>query len=154
MGFWQRQFLFRDTVIALGFALILLAALWVVIPAWVSTTVAKGELDTFTATVATIYGALFGFALAAASILISVANRAELDQVRRSVHYPKLWVTLSQTTASLGFACLVALLLLLAEVSDFLATELFGLFVLASAYAIARLTRTVWILHKVMMTIA
>lgn len=108
-------------------------------------TLAQGWSTVFS-TLVTLFGALFGFGITAASITVALVTNERMELFVGGKKYPQLWDTLTQTISTLGVAAAVAFVgLILVQVSG---THLFLLCILVflGILIILRLMRTIWLL--------
>ena len=101
---------------------------------------------TFFSTLVTLFGALFGFVITAASITVALVTEEKMKLFVEGKKYPQVWDTFTQTIATLGIAAAVALVGLV--YSRVPATHLYvlSLLVFLGVLASLRLMRTVWLL--------
>jgi len=97
---------------------------------------------------ASIFGALLGFAITAVSIILGFSTTKQFDILRQSKHYPLLWAIFTSAIRWLGGATLVALVGLVADrdkaPQDWIL--LIGFFV--SAVATWRVVNCVWAVER------
>jgi hypothetical protein len=100
-------------------------------------------------TIAAVAGSLFGFVLAAATIILSVAGSARLNRVTESNRYGDLWGMFLAATKGLGVLTIIALAALLFDRKDapqpIFTYGLFLFFIVASL----QIATCIWILEKV-----
>jgi hypothetical protein len=147
-GFWGLHFLGCEVV--LGLCLTLAFAGWV---EWAHGTrsvnnVLSGQRSAVYGTVASLDGALLGFIIATAAIVLSFAPSDRFTLLRGSPHYKTLWRTFTSTIRFLGVATLLALAALLGD-QDARPNRLFVILCAGSTLlAVLRVARSAWILEK------
>lgn len=105
---------------------------------------------TFYATLASLFGALFGFGITAASIIAALVDRPRFDSLRRNANYPTLWETLIQTVIILAIASAVSVVGLVFD-HGMSPGFIVLLVLLFSVYlSVARLARTIWFLGLIL----
>lgn len=97
---------------------------------------------------ASIFASLFGFVIAATSIVLGVSGNARLAVVRESTSYSDLWRTLFSAIKWLGIATLVALSALVLDHQDDPTFWITHTVLILTAMVILRLWRCVWILQE------
>lgn len=100
-------------------------------------------------TLASINGSLLGFAIAVTSIVLSLSENNRLQRLRESTQYKILWRTLSRTTKALGIATLVSLACLLFDRDRNAQPVCVAALIPVMVYVIIYLSRTLWILDKI-----
>ena len=121
----------------------------------------SGSREAFYSALASIFASLFGFVIAATSIILGVSGSAHLAVVRESDGYRDLWKTLFSAIRWLGVATLTALCALVLD-QDSAPTFwiahavliLSTLVVLLSTLVVLRLWRCVWILQETIKLVA
>lgn len=148
-NWWSKHFL----AVEFGLGLLLSAAfaVWVL---WAGgDQVLNTELDTRRGTIygalASIFGALLGFAITAQSILLALSDNERLEVVRESPHYETLWRVFTEAVRWLGIATFAAVVALIADRDA--APKIAALLFVATASVIAsiRLVRLIWALENV-----
>lgn len=106
----------------------------------------RGE---FYGVLVSLFGALFGFIIAATSIVVSVSNKPQLYLIRRNNYNRQLWDVLFSSIRVLGLATVLALMGLLFDTqtspSPWLTYANLGIILLV----VLRLARCVWVLEHV-----
>lgn len=98
---------------------------------------------------ASIYGALLGFVITAAAIVISSLGSPYLAVVRRSQHFHKLWTIFFSTSKFLGIATLFSLACMIDSLRESIgALSIFISFGLCAG-SILRIGSCLWILESV-----
>ena len=97
---------------------------------------------------ASIFASLFGFVIAATSIILGVSGNARLAVVRESGSYDDLWKTLFSTIRWLGIATLAALCALVLDRYNNLTFWMAHAVLILTIIVILRLWRCVWILQE------
>ena len=100
-------------------------------------------------TVASIFGSLLGFTITATSIVLGFSSSERLRIVRESKHYPTLWKVFGATIRALGLATIVSLVALIFD-RDAAPNHYISYFlVFAFLLSCFRISRTVWLLEKI-----
>lgn len=149
LAFYRRHFL--------GAELVICAFLTGGLAAWVEAGhgrhVVNGWLDTdrgaFYGAVAAVDGALLGFVIATAAIVLGFAPTDRFAVLRQSKHYRTLWRIFTSTIRALGFATLAALVALLVDRDKDHNAAAMIVFVGFQLFAIGRVARSVWALENV-----
>ena len=103
---------------------------------------------TLFATLATVFGALFGFVVTTNSIAVSLLSDKVLASFGTSSHADDIWETLLQTNLALGVGGLLSLAgLELASDGTARPCLVIALF-FVGCFALVRLARTVWIIDQ------
>lgn len=99
-------------------------------------------------------GSLLGFTLTTTTIALNIQSFPRLDRVRSSDNYMEMWNTFFKTMRTLGLLTLISIVCLMHYkptcLNRWLELPLFPLMGLA----ILRMTRTMWILQKLVQIIA
>jgi hypothetical protein len=99
-----------------------------------------------------VFGSLFGFVLAAFSVMLSAFPHQKLDPIRLTPAYPKLWGIFKSASIWLALAALCALVGLLLDRDPYANREAsplpmaWHLLTLCSLISLARVARCVWII--------
>lgn len=104
--------------------------------------------ETFYNALASIFASLFGFVIAATSIVLGVSGNARLAVVRESNGYKDLWRTLFSAIKWLGVATLVALSALVLDRQDDPTYWITHAVLILTVLVVLRLWRCVWILQE------
>lgn len=146
---WGRHFL--------GFELALSIAATLALAAWIeygggrhaALGVVAGQRAAIYGTVASIDGALLGFAIATVTIVLGYAPSERFAILRSSIHYPMLWKTLTSAVRALGLGTLVALAALIVDRDSH--PDLPAMIICAGATLLVtvRLARVAWVLEGV-----
>ena len=99
-------------------------------------------------TTATIAGALLGFSIAAASIVLGFSSNERLELVRGSAHYSTLWRTFFQTIWWLGGLTVIALVCLIWDKDSDPVSWFVIPFFLFFSLSVVRVARIIWILQR------
>jgi uncharacterized protein YqgC (DUF456 family) len=105
-----------------------------------------GGWPTFFSTLVTLFGALFGFVLTAASITVALVTEERMRVFVEGKKYPQVWDTFTQTILTLGVAAAVAFMGLVFSAAPGTHLLFLCLLVFLGILASLRLTRTVWLL--------
>jgi len=149
IAFWRRYFMPLELGLALA-----AAAGFIVWTEWaggwsVVNGVLSGSRHEIYSTVASIAGALLGFVLTAASIVLGYAALPQLSVIRNSPHYKELYEIFFQATGCLSCATLAALLALVFD-REALPVPLFLYLTLAFLLlSTVRVARCIWVLQQV-----
>lgn len=103
---------------------------------------------------ASIFGSLLGFVIAAVSIAVGFSGSERLDVVRNSKHYPELWNAFNHAIRALGLATLVALVALIFDRDSKPHCYLSYAAVMATLLAALLLGRSVWVLEQLVTIVA
>ncbi len=146
---WRRNFLAYEFWLAVGLTLGLIV--------WgsyfgghkaIDAALAVGRTE-FYGLLVSVFGFLFGFIIAATSIVLSVSNKPQLYLVRQNEHSRQLWDVLFSSIKILGLATVLALLGFLFDTqkspSLWLTYVNFGMILCV----VLRLVRCVWVLENV-----
>ncbi|HVC80829.1 MAG TPA: hypothetical protein VNL35_10075 [Chloroflexota bacterium] len=153
--FWQRRFLGIEFCVAILITGIFALGAWICQSRGISVADALlgQQRTTVYATLASICGSLLGFSITVTFIVVGFAESHRLEVVRNSQSYPILWRTLAASVRALGGATLVTIgALLLDRDNDpkaWVMVAVAGMMILA----IFRVSRTIWVLERVIMLI-
>jgi len=112
-----------------------------------------GDRGALYGTLASIFGALLGFAITAMSLALPFAASAKLAVVRDSKHYKKLWRTFMVAINALGLATVTSLLGLLTDRGQEPASLVLYANVFSATLSSVRIWRVVWVLESLVETI-
>lgn len=98
---------------------------------------------------ASIFGSLLGFVIAAVAIVLGYAESERLQVVRESRYYDHLWDTFMAAIRALGLATVAALVGLILDRPGDSLRPVFLFVVYGTVLAILRLWRTGWVLEHV-----
>lgn len=98
---------------------------------------------------ASIYGSLFGFIIAAVAIVMGHVTTPRFDLVRKSSEFPKLLKTFTAAIWALGLATLAALAALVLDRDQSHQPVVFYLLLFASSLALLRIGTAIRLLEKV-----
>jgi hypothetical protein len=149
LRWWQAHFLAAE----LGVAVLVAAAFaaWSARPggaALVDATL-QGNRAAVYGALASIFGSLLGFTLAAAAIVLGYAASDRLAVVRDSRQYPTLWRVFIAAMRALALATAVALAGLILDRDAAPRPAILDVCVGASALAALRLARCLWVFERV-----
>lgn len=147
--FWRRHFLYCELILALLIA----TGIWV----WLSRYGGYDQIDALLdknrsvvyGTLASIYGALLGFTIASAAIVLGHAQSEELRVVRESCHYQTLWKVFLSTIRFLGFSTIVALFALIFDRPNQHSRIPMIMCIFGFLISALRLGRTIWVLENI-----
>jgi uncharacterized membrane protein len=147
-GYWRRHFLGCEFVLGIGITLTF--AGWM---QWANglpsvNNLLSGQRGAIYGTVTSLDGALLGFIIATATIVLSFAPNDRFAVLRNSVHYKTLWRTFTSTIRFLGLATLLALVALLGDRDTAPNRALMLLCAGSTLLAVLRIARSAWILEK------
>ena len=147
--FWERRFLRFELVACAVFAggFVAWAERFGGLP--MVATLLEGNRGAVYGTLASILGALLGFAITTVSIVIAFSTERSLMRLRASNQYSTLWNVLTSTIRWLGFATVASLFALILDRDRAPEPGALYLCVFAVAVAVARLARTAWVLENV-----
>ena len=145
---WSTRFLLYEAILSQ-----LLAIAFVVLDRFcIGTEVSAlllGNRSAFYGTLASIAGSLLGFVITAVSILLAFDSAPSLKLLRDSNHYATLWSTYKSGIRAMALATVVSVAALVLDRDDSPSRVSLYLVVASTFFAIARLTRCLWILEKV-----
>lgn len=149
LGFYRRHFLGSELVACICVAAALVAWIEVghgrrVVNAWLD-----GDRGAFYGAVAAVDGAMLGFVIATAAIVLGFAASERLEILRGSTHYATLWRVFTSTIRALGLATLATLAALLVDRDTKHNAAAMIVFAGLQCLAIVRIARAVWALEKV-----
>ncbi|HVW79889.1 MAG TPA: hypothetical protein VHB69_02980 [Mycobacteriales bacterium] len=107
----------------------------------------------FYGAVAALDGALLGFVIATAAIVLGFAPSTRFAVLRASSQYQTLWQVFTSTIRALGLATLAALAALLVDRDAGHSTPAMSVFVGFQLYATVRVARSVWVLERVIQVV-
>lgn len=114
----------------------------------------QGNRSAVYGALASMFGSLLGFVIAAVSIAVGFSGSERLDIVRNSKHYPELWNAFNHAIRALGLATLVALAALILDRDS----KPFCLLSYAATWvtllAALLLGRSVWVLEQLVAVVA
>jgi hypothetical protein len=147
-AWWRRNFMPAELGVAIAAAVAF--AVWSEALGGYSeiTDTLQGNRAQLYAALASVWGALLGFAITAVSVVLGYSSSERLTLMRRSRHYPKMWKVFFSAIAALAIATAVALLGLLADRDTDPASAILYLNGFTTAFAAIRLYRVVWILEQ------
>jgi hypothetical protein len=103
---------------------------------------------------ASIFGSLLGFVIAAVSIAVGFSGSERLDVVRKSKHYPELWNAFNHAIRSLGLATFVALMALILDRDSKPHCWMAYATAVTALLAALLLGRSVWVLEQLVLIVA
>lgn len=148
-GWWQRKFLWYE----LGFAVAVGGAIAVwgfyfggnyLIDEWLGDS--RGALYSV---VSSICGSLFGFVIAATSIILGLSGKEQLAVVRESPAYWDLWKVLFSTIRFLGLTTIVSVVALVLDDKQTPNFWILHATIILLLIVLVRLWRCVWVLEQV-----
>jgi len=149
LAWYKRRFLFWELVLPTAVVFVLFVwplAGYVIGP--IQDTLDGHRAEVYGA-LASIFGSLLGFTLAAVAIVLSVAQSARLRVVRESRHYDELWAIFRSCMRWLAIATSVTLVALIADTNETPRIWLTGLALFVSLVGVLRIARTVWVLERI-----
>ena len=149
-AWWRRYFLGAELAVAVTATLALMYLFhWSRFAACVDSFVAVSHPFIY-GTLASVCGALLGFTLTAASIVLAAVNNSpNLRIVRKSEHYGTIWRVFGATAKALATATVLALAGLVIDRAGVLGVPLGWLTVFAFLLSCLRVFRSVWVLVNV-----
>jgi hypothetical protein len=147
--YYQRHFLGAELVVCIILTGVLVAWIEVghgrhVVDAWLD-----ADRGAFYGAVAAVDGALLGFVIATATIVLGFAPTDRFEVLRGSVHYKTLWRVFTSTIRALGLATLATLAALLVDRDSAHNAPAMIVFAGFQLLAIVRVARAVWVLENV-----
>ncbi len=146
---WRANFL----VFELAVAVVVSAVFVIWVEVWGGRSIVENALAGNRAqvygVVASIFGALLGFAITTASIVLGFASTERLAVVRESPHYGTVWKVFVSAIRWIGVATLVALIGLIIDRDRDPEIVVLYASVLTALIASLRLMRCVWVLENV-----
>jgi hypothetical protein len=145
---WNRHFLWCELVLSIALAVVLVT--------WSErfgghTTVdaiLDGNRGNLYGTLASVLGALLGFAITAISIILAVADRPRVRALQGSPHNKTLWKTFIASVRCLGFGTVVALSALFIDRDKDPNHIMFYVMAWMLVLAVFRTWRCIWILDN------
>jgi hypothetical protein len=146
---WRVHFLLAELCLAV--ALATLFALWASRfgGAGVVATTLKGNRAAIYGALASIFGSLLGFTLAAVSIVLGYAAEGRLGLLRDSKHYATLWRVFVSSMRALAAASVAALVGLIVDRDAAPVPLILYVCVGTTALAIFRIARCLWVFEQV-----
>lgn len=152
--FWRKNFLFFEGVLALGIGSLGVIYGYRYGGNHVIDCLLGDSRETLYNALASIFASLFGFVIAATSIILGVSGNARLAVVRESGSYTDLWKTLFSAIRWLGFATLAALCALVLDRNTDPTFWIAHAVLFLTTIVILRLWRCVWILQETIKLVA
>ena len=109
----------------------------------------RGNRAAVYGSLASLWGSLLGFTIAAVSIALGLAASDRLAVVRESAHYATLWRIFSAAMRALALATIAALAGLIADRDAAPVHWLLCLCVAAALLAALRVARTIWVFERI-----
>ena len=106
------------------------------------------ERSALYSTLASIFGALLGFVIAAIAIVLTLAPDPRLDLVTRSPHYATLWRIFFSATRALGLATVACVAGLVFDRSSIPPLWLVAVVIFSTLWSSLRVWRCIWALEK------
>src|SRR5260370_626069 len=100
-------------------------------------------------TLASIFGALLGFAITVLSVIIGYSTNEKFQFLRKAKHYSTLWKILLSTIKALSAATIVMILGLVFDRDSSPHHLILSFSVLITLLSIFRLARCIWVLENV-----
>ncbi len=151
MRFWKQNFHWLEPLVAflLGFA----ASIWLECTGRGChvDSLLFGNRAAIYGTLASVFGAMLGFVLAAVSIILGFSALPQLAIVRESKHYPTLYKAFLLTTWILGAASLAALVALIFDRDDSPWRWGFYLAAVTGITATVCVVRSIWLLERIVL---
>lgn len=111
--------------------------------------VLQGNRAAVYGTLASIFGSLLGFAIAAVSIVLGFISSRKLETVRKSRYYPLLWRCFVSSIRWLGIATIASLVILVVDRDANPAFWAFYAMTTIVSVSSLRVFRAIWILESV-----
>lgn len=147
-SFWSRHFLGVELTLSL-----LAAAGFYAWVAWyggrpVVDAILEGKRDALYGTLASIYGALLGFVIAAITIALGYSESEKFEVLRNSKYYRTLWQTFTSSIWALSLATVSCVVALLFEKGPETNAITIGLVAFGTLFAMARVARVIWVIER------
>lgn len=144
---WAANFLLAESILSLlfgiGFAAWAWSGGWLLLSATFD-----GMWSAFFSTLVTLFGALFGFVITAASIAVALVTEEKMRLFVEGKRYLQLWDTFLLTISALGFALAVSLAGLILVRNPYAHVPILSLLFFLGTLASLGLMRTVWLLNS------
>ena len=144
---WAANFLIAESLVSLiagiGFAIWAWTGGWSLLSATLD-----GTWPSFFSTLVTLFGALFGFVITAASIAVALVTEEKMRLFVAGKRYPQLWDTFLLTICALGFSLIVSLAGLILVRNSYTHVPVLSLLFFLGCLAGLGLMRTVWLLNS------
>lgn len=114
----------------------------------------QGNRSAVYGALASMFGSLLGFVIAAVSIAVGFSGSERLDLVRKSKHYPELWNAFNHAIRALGLATLIALAALILDRDTKPFCSLTYAAALATLLAALLLGRSIWVLEQLVAVVS
>lgn len=147
-GFWQRRFLFYEGLLVAALGAVSIAYGYRYGGNHVIDVLLGDTRGMLYGSLAAIFASLFGFVIAATSIILGLSNSPRLAVVRESDSYGDLWKLLFSAIRWTGVAALVALGALILDTQDSPTFWVAHAALVVTAMAVVRLWRCVWVLEE------
>ena len=147
-NFWQRNFLFFEGLIGAIVAVLTIVYGYCLDGNQAIDSILGDNRGTIYSALASIFASLFGFVIAATSIVLGLSGNSRLTLVRESESYRDLWETLFSAIRWLGVATLFALAALIFDRQGSPTLWIVHAIVVLTVLVVVRLWRCVWILQK------
>lgn len=148
MNWWKKNFLIAELFLS-----ILLAILVTIWSEYYGRPYIEYILDnnrsSIYSTLAAIFGALLGFVITAASIVLGYSENEKLSVVTNSLYYPQLWGVFVSNIRVLGLATLISLVSLLIASNDTNIGIVVYLNIWILLLVLLRLWRVIWVLENI-----
>jgi hypothetical protein len=145
---WMRQFIefefWAPVIITVVVVLLALSAGG----SSIANQVLAGHRSLVYATLATVFGALFGFLIATVSVMTGLVESGRLRLVTDGGFLPDIWKAMRATIRSLALATIVSLVALVVDVDGAYWNLLLYIVLFASLLVLFRFVRALWILEK------
>lgn len=106
------------------------------------------DRTTLYATLASIFGALLGFVIAAIAIVLTLAPDPRLELVTSSPHYATLWRIFFSATRALGIATAACVFGLVADRKVQPQLYVIGAVLFSGLWSCARVWRCIWVMER------
>lgn len=147
-GWWQRRFLLYEGVFVVGLGAVSVVYGYRYGGNHVIECLLGDSRETLYSVLAPIFASLFGFVIAATSIILGLSGNARLAVVRESDSYRDLWRTLFSAIRWLGVGTIATLVALVLDRSDEPTFWIAHTVLILTGMVVVRLWRCVWILQK------
>jgi len=100
-------------------------------------------------TLASIFGSLLGFVIAAIAIVLTLAPDSRLEIVTTSPHYKVLWRIFFSATRALGIATAACVVGVMTDRGSRPNLVFFGIVLFSSLWSSLRVWRCIWVLERI-----
>lgn len=109
----------------------------------------NGTRTSLYGTIAAVAGAMLGFVITGLSVLLTTNNNEQMERLRKSKHYKKIFVIFFSTSKYLGLLLITSLVSLVLDKDDSPIITLTLISISLSVIVGIRLLRCIWVLEKI-----